>query len=263
MAVGGVDGEGVDAVFHELGGAFEEVARGSNGAGDAQAALLILAGVGILQLLLDVFDCDQALELVVVVDDEELFDAVLVEDVLGLFERGADRDGDEVGLGHHVADGNVGARDKAQIAVGEDADELAFFGDGNAGDLEAAHDFEGVGDGALGLDGDGIDDHAALGALDLVDFAGLLLDAEVAVDDAEATLLGHGDGEAGFGDGVHGGGHEWDGQGDFPGQLGLRTCLGWDDVRVCGDQQHVVERERFGDLSGDHTSLLLHWKGQS
>jgi hypothetical protein len=123
--VGGVDGEGVDAVFDELGGAFEEVAGGADGSGDAEAALLILAGVGVLQLLLDVFDGDEALELVGVVDDEELFDAVLVEDVLGLLERGADGDGDEVGLGHHVADGDVGAGDEAEVAVGEDADELA------------------------------------------------------------------------------------------------------------------------------------------
>ena len=263
MAVGGVDGEGVDAILDEFGGALEEVAGGSDGAGDAKAALLILAGVGVLQLLLDVFDGDEALELVGVVDDEKLFDAMLVQDLLGLLEGGADGNGDEVGLGHHVADGDVGAGDEAQIAVGEDADELALLGDGDAGDLEAAHDFEGVGDGALGLDGDGVDDHAAFGALDLVDFAGLLLDGEVAVDDAEAALLGHGDGEAGLGDGVHGGGHEGDGEGDFLGQLGLGTGLGRDDVRVGGNQQHVVERERFGDLSGDHTSLLLHWRGQS
>ena len=259
VAVGGVDGEGVDAILDELGGAFEEVAGGADGTGDAQAALLILAGVGVLQLLLDVLDGDEALELVGVVDDEELFDAMLVEDLLGLFERGSYGDGDEVGLGHHVGDGDVGAGDEAEVAVGEDADELAALGDGDAGDLETAHDVEGIGDGALGLDGDGVDDHAGLGALDLVDFAGLLLDGEVAVDDAEASLLGHGDGQARLGDGVHGGGHERGGEGDFRGQAGLGAGLAGNDVRVGGYQQHVVERERFGDLSRDHTSLLLHW----
>ena len=35
-----------------------------------------------------------------------------------------------------------------------------------------------------------------LGALYLVDLAGLLLDGEVSVDYPEASLLGHGDGEA-------------------------------------------------------------------
>ena len=84
VAMRGVDGERVDAHFDQLGGALQEVAGGADGAGHAQAALVVLAGVGILQLLLDVFDGDQAFELVVVVDDQQLFDAVLVEDLFGL-----------------------------------------------------------------------------------------------------------------------------------------------------------------------------------
>ena len=68
----------------------------------------------------------------------------------GFFERGADGDGDEIFLGHHVVDGNVGAGFEAQVAVGEDADEAFVPGDGNAGDFVAAHDLEGVGDGLVG-----------------------------------------------------------------------------------------------------------------
>ena len=83
-------------------------------------------------------------------------------------------DRDQILLGHHVADGHIGARFKAQIAVGENADELAALGHGHAGDLVAPHHFEGVGNLLIGPDGDRIDDHAALRALHLVDFAGLL-----------------------------------------------------------------------------------------
>ena len=78
-------------------------------------------------------------------------------------------------FGHHVADGDVGAADETKIAVGEDADEFAVAGDGHAGDFVTAHEVERVGNGLRsGVDGDGIDDHAGLGALDLVDLAGLL-----------------------------------------------------------------------------------------
>jgi hypothetical protein len=68
----------------------------------------------------------------------------------------------------------------------------------------------------------------ALRALDLVDFAGLLVDGEVAMDDAEAALLGHGDGHAGFGDGIHGGAES---RGVVRGMLFVRrvrvlTCAG-------------------------------------
>ena len=49
-----------------------------------QAAELVLAGVGVLLDLLDVLDGDEPLEVVVIVHHQELFDAVLVQEGLGL-----------------------------------------------------------------------------------------------------------------------------------------------------------------------------------
>ena len=177
---------------------------------------------------------------------------MLVEDVLGLLEGGADGDGDEVGLRHHFGDGNVGARFEAEVAVGEDADEPAVAGDGDAGDFVAAHDLEGVGDELLGGHGDGVDDHAGFGALDLVDFARLLIDGEVAMDDAEAALLGHGDGHAGFGDGIHGGGEQRGGEGDALCEAGEGADLrgGYFTPRRC--QENVIECQGFGERMFNH-----------
>ena len=104
----------------------------------------------------------------------------------------------------------------------------------------------------LGGDGDGVDDHAAFGALDLVDFPGLLLDGEVAVDDAEAALLGHGDGHAGLGDGVHGSGEERGVEGDVAGEAGLGAHLGGDYFAECGDEEDVVKCEGFADRRFNH-----------
>ncbi len=213
--------------------------------------------MGVFELLLDVLDGDEAFEFIGIVDDEELFDAVVVQDLFGVLEGGADGDGDEVFLGHDIADGNIGAADEAEIAVGENADELAAFGDGDAGDLVAAHNVEGVGDRAVGLDGDRVDDHAGLGTLDLVDLAGLGLDGEVAVHDAEAALLGHGDGHAGLGDGVHGRRHQRGGEGDPAGQASLRADLRGDDVGVGGDEQDIVEGQGFRYRGAKHTDCLI------
>ena len=58
--------------------------------GDAQAALLVLAGVGMLLRLLDVLDRDQADAAVVVVDDQQLLDAVLMQQPLGFLLADAD-----------------------------------------------------------------------------------------------------------------------------------------------------------------------------
>jgi hypothetical protein len=129
-----------------------------------------------------------------------------MQDLLRLFERGAHRDGDQVLLGHHIAHGNVRACFKAQVAVGQDADQPLALGHRHAGDLVAPHNFEGVRDELLRPDGDWIDDHAALRTLHLVDLACLLLNGQVSVDNADAPVLCHRNGQPRFGHGVHGGG---------------------------------------------------------
>src|SRR5512139_799272 len=54
---------------------------------DTQAPQLVLAGNGVLDLLLDVLDGDKAAELKVLVHDQELLDLVLLQDLHRLVER--------------------------------------------------------------------------------------------------------------------------------------------------------------------------------
>ena len=140
VGVGGIDGDDVHFAAHQFLSAFEEVASGSDGGACPQAALVVFGGVGVLQLLLNILDRDQALEVVLIVDHEQLFDAVPVQDFLGFVEGGADGDGDEVIFGHHLRNREVEAGFEAQIAVGENADQFAFAGDRDAGDAVALHE---------------------------------------------------------------------------------------------------------------------------
>ena len=125
MSVSAVHRQQINLGLHHLLGALQEVAGGADSRGHAQAAVRILGGGGIFQPLLDVLYGDQALQVVVIVHHQQLLDAVLVQDGLGVGQGGSHRNGDEVFLGHHFADGDVGAGFEAQIAVGEDADQLA------------------------------------------------------------------------------------------------------------------------------------------
>src|SRR5262249_39776795 len=94
VSVGAVDSEHVDFCVCEFVSTLEKVAGGSDGGADPEAALRILGSVGIFQLLLDVFYGDQALEVVLVVDDEKFLDAVLVKDLFRFLERGSHGNGD-------------------------------------------------------------------------------------------------------------------------------------------------------------------------
>src|ERR1035438_8175530 len=71
--------------------AFQEIARGPDGRADAQPSLAVLGGIRILQLLLNILDRDQALEGEVLVHHQQFLHAMLVQDGLGLLQRGAHR----------------------------------------------------------------------------------------------------------------------------------------------------------------------------
>ena len=85
MAVRGIDDDEIDAGVDQPLGAREALVADRGRGRDAQPALLVLAGVRIGDRLLDVLDGDQADAAVVVVDDQQLLDAVLVQQALGFF----------------------------------------------------------------------------------------------------------------------------------------------------------------------------------
>ena len=66
-------------------------------------------------------------------------------------------------------------------------------------------------------------------------FGSLPLDGHVLVDDADATFLSHGDCQAGFGDGVHGGGNQWHIQLDATGKAGPETDFARKDLGITGN----------------------------
>ena len=82
---------------------------------------------GYLIDLLDVLDGDQPLQHEPVVDDQQLLDLVAVQDLARLFERRADRHGEERIARHDVGDRPIEVGLEPQIAVGQDADEPPFL----------------------------------------------------------------------------------------------------------------------------------------
>ena len=103
---------------------------------------------------------------------------------------------------------------EAHVAIGQDAAEPrrlaagAALDDRNAGNAMPAHQRQRVGQRFVGENGDRIDHHAALVALDLAHLLGLFGGLEIAMDDADAAGLGHGDGEPRLGHRIHGRGDD-------------------------------------------------------
>ena len=254
MAMRGVDHDHVDVGVDQQLGAAQPVLAHAGRRRSAQAALLVLAGAGELVGLLDVLDGDQADAAIVGVDHQQLLDAILVQQPLGLFLGRALAHRDQPLLGHQLAHRNGVLGGEAHVAVGEDADQLAAAAlhHRDARDLVRFHQRQRVGQRLVGMDGDGVHHHAAFEFLDPADLVGLRLGIEVLVDDADAAGLGHGDRHAGFRDRVHRRRHQRDVEFDGAREACAGVGLSGQHRRGSRLQEDVIEGERFLNL---HTNL--------
>lgn len=94
VAVGDVDAEDVDLSLDEAAGALDEVLD-TNGGANEETALGVEGGVGAVHVIEDVLAGDEALEVVLFINDGQLLNAPLVNDFLGLGDGHAELDGNE------------------------------------------------------------------------------------------------------------------------------------------------------------------------
>ena len=252
MTVRGIDDEHVDARVDQRRDALFGIAADADRRADAQAFAIVLARVRIVARLLDVLDRDQAAQTKRIVDDQHLLDAVLVQQrqhfVLGsaLLHR------DQPLLARHdVLDRILGLLLEAQVAVGDDADELLAIDHRHAGDVVRARDLHDFADRGLRRHRDRIADHARFELLDQAHFGRLAFDGHVLVDDADAAGLRHRDGEARFGDGIHRRRDDRQVQADRAGQAGAKIDVARKYARKRGNERNVVEGESFGEDAHD------------
>src|SRR5207342_1723096 len=107
----------------------------------------------------------------------------------------------------------------------------------------ALHELERLRDRVRGRERHRLDDHPRLRALHLVDLGNLVLDREVAMDDAETALARERDREARLGHGVHRGRDERDVQCDRRRQAGDSRDVVRQHARLRRDEEDVVEGE--------------------
>ena len=185
--------------------------------------------------------------------------------------------GDQVLARHQFIDLLRRIGGKTDVAVGEDADETTglaaalagVLDDRNAGNAMGAHQGLRIGKRCIGSNGDGIDHHAGFELLDLPDLFGLQLRRKIAVDDAHAAGLRHGDGEARFSDCIHGRRKQRQIEFDVGSDAGADIGLAGHDFGVTRLQQDIIKCQcqracrGFNDFCHDQflTIRLIRLKG--
>ena len=266
MAMGGIDHQHVDAGIEQRLGALDAVIARAGRRGDAQPALVVLAGMGKALRLLDVLHRDEADAAIGVVDHQQLLDAMLVQEAHRLLALHGFAHGDQLVAGHQLGDRLARVVGEAHVAVGDDADQplRAGLDHRDAGDAVVGHQLQRVGQRLVGPDGDGVHHHAGLEFLDLAHLVRLLGNAEIAVDDAEPARLRHGDGKRALRHRIHRRRDERNAEAHLAREPGPGICLGGEDRRGRRNQQDVVKSERLSDF---HTAIPSHrgetWVGDA
>ncbi len=255
--MGGVDDYDIHSGGDQGVDTLHPVIADSDGGADAQAAEVVLAGVGILAYLFDVLDGDQTLELALIVDHKQLFDAVPVQVLLGLLEGCSRRNRHQLILGHDVGNRLLEPGFETQIPVGENAHQFARLGDRHAGDAVFLHQGEGFVDLLVRIHGDRVDDHAAFALFDLVDLQGLIGRGHVLVNNPDAAFTRHADRRPRLGDGIHRRRKKRDVQRDFRGQPGGKVNVLGQDGGSGGQQEDIIEGQTFGDIWDQHQAAPL------
>ena len=206
MSVRRVDDQHVGAGLDQGVDPIVRVTTCADGSAHAQRAGAVLAGEREVLGLLEILGRDHALQFEVVVDDQHLLDAVLVQQPQNFLIRRAFAHRDEPLLRRHdFGNRRVELRLETDVATRNDANRHAVVDDRHAGDAHGARQLEDLADRHVGRHRDRVAHHARLELLDHQDLPGLLLDGHVLVDDADAALLCQRDRESRFRHGVHGG----------------------------------------------------------
>jgi hypothetical protein len=133
---------------------------------------------------------------------------------------------------------------EAQVTVGDDADQQAgSVHHRQAGDPVAPAERVHLGQGGVLGDRHRMRDHPGLGPLDQVDLLSLIVDREIAVQHAQATLARHRDRHPGLGHGVHRRREQRDRHLDPATHLGPGVGRARNHVALARQQQDVVVGE--------------------
>src|SRR5690242_4673243 len=93
VAVCRVDHDQVCSRFHQSCGTSDWIAKRTDGSAYPQPSAMVLGRVGELSYFLNVLNGDQAEQAAVLVDDRKFLDAMLLQDILGLFQCRPQRSG--------------------------------------------------------------------------------------------------------------------------------------------------------------------------
>ena len=127
MTMRRIDNNQIDTGLNQRLGAGKPVIANRGGGGDAQTTLLIFRGIGVQLRFFHIFNGNQPDAMIGIIDNQQLFNAVLVQKPLGFLMGHGFLHRDEVFMGHQFRHFLRRIGGKAHIAIGQNTDQLAVL----------------------------------------------------------------------------------------------------------------------------------------
>jgi hypothetical protein len=190
MTVRSVDHNQVDPCLHQCLNALLGTLTYTYGSAYAQARVAVLGRARVIRFFLDIFEGDESFQLKAIIHNQQLLDAMLMQQTHDFITRGSFLDRHQPLLGcHHLAYRLVVACLKAQVTAGHDTRQAAGAGDRHARDILGAHQCQHVAYRRIRRYGNGIGNHSAFGLLYATHLISLALGSHVLMDNAESAFL--------------------------------------------------------------------------
>jgi len=135
VAVGGIDHYYIHTGFYQSLNTFFHVRSRTHSRAHTQTTKGVLAGIGVFSYLFNILDGDEPFEKTVLINHQQFLHPGMFQMLLGLFQGGTHRNRHQVFLRHPLGNKGIQIRFKAEVAVGENTDQLAVgLGDRHTGD---------------------------------------------------------------------------------------------------------------------------------
>ncbi len=243
-----IDNQKVDTCINQTFGTLIAVFTNARGSSSTQTTLCILGSIWIELRLFNVLDRNEAYATPLIVDNQQLFDAVSMQQALGFILLHVFTYSDEVFARHQFIDFLRRIGSKPHITIGQNADETArtfasIFDNRDTGNAVCLHDCLCVGKRRIWSDRDRVYHHAGFKLLDLADFLGLTLRCQIAMNNTNATRLRHSDGQTRFRHGVHCCGEQRQIKLDIFGNTCVQIDLSGHHFGMARLQKHIIKSE--------------------
>ena len=246
MAVRGIYHDHVNTSSNQSVYTLVSASTSTNSSANQQAALVVFGSVRESLGLVDVLNGHQTNQLVGFVQNQNLFNTVLVQQTLNFVRAGAFLNGNQsVFASHHGGNRRAQVLFETNVTGGNDTDQLTAINHWHTRNAVQLLQRQNVADGVVAGNSDRVFNNAALEFLDLANFRSLLFCGQVFVDDTQTAFLSDGNGQTCFSNGVHGSGNQRDVELNSTGQTGFQRYLIGQDFGITGDQQHVIKCECF------------------